>query len=48
MNLQVYPTPRASEEILVGAKLSLVLFGAAFLRCAIFKAPLRVQGFVEG
>ena len=25
-------------EILVGAKLAAVLFGAAFLRCAIFKA----------
>lgn len=25
-------------EILVGAKLAVVLFGAAFLRCAIFKA----------
>lgn len=32
-------------EIVVGAKLALVLFAAAFLRCAIFKAPLAVQGW---
>lgn len=32
-------------EIVVGAKLALVLFAAAFLRCAIFKAPRAVQGW---
>ena len=34
------------SEILVGAKLAIVLFAAAFLRCAIFKA-IRLQGSVQ-
>lgn len=32
-----------APEILVGAKLAVVLFGAAFLRCIIFKAGQAIR-----